>query len=137
MQNSLYIISNKEKKTLIQNIQFMINKIQNKRNNTNSRYIKSGGGTDVSDNSDDDDSSNEHSSINNVTNDDIGEDNVKHKNIKNNGIYKPKLNLNRLFFGPLAVDLTHSKILPINKYNLNNDFVNTNNNIRLNSFSYR
>ena len=99
MQNSFYIISNKEKKILIDNMQFMINKISNKISNKR----------------------------NNST-----DDNNKNNSLNNVNIYKPKLSLNRLFFGPLAVDLSHSNMLPINKFNINNDFVNTNNNIRLN-----
>lgn len=114
IQNSFYIISNKEKIELVKNMQNMINKIIRTNNRNNFKKIK----------------------INNNSLEEAEEENNNEIHDENNNKTRLKnfikINANNLFFGPLAVDLSYSNITPIMNNTLNEDYINTNNNIRLN-----
>lgn len=128
LQDSFYIISNQEKIELEKNVQAMVDQAI-KQNNAQYKKEKSkqrGGDKSKSSKSKSnkknaDDSSKEDSSID----DESSNSNVFMKD-------SVRIDRNRLFFGPLAVDLDYSNIAPLYHTKLSNDIVNTNSNIRLN-----
>ena len=117
IQDSFFVISNQEKIQLEKNLQNLIDKAIRQNNNDFKKDSRNN-------NKNDDDSKSKSGG----GKDDDDESSKANVFIKNN----LKFNKHRLFFGPLAVDLSYENIAPIYDTKLTNNIVNTNNNIRLN-----
>lgn len=116
IQGSFYLISNSEKMNLVKNMQNMINKIIRSNNSEFHKQKRNNNSSNKKTNDNDTDDSEEE------------DNNLTLTKIKD----RVSITAERLFFGPLAIDLSYNNIIPIQSGTLDADKISTNNNIRLN-----